>query len=191
MTIIWKRILLVWSGLFIYFRKMCLLEGRSIYPMYRAHASRQSCKLNGLHTHQGLLSSISQKGTLCIMLPCKQALFTCMSLTCLELFVAMLSSVHFCIFLYAGVSVCPLYPGFRDNETIRGIGILCIFHSHWPPKQILLFKILGAECNLMLLLFRKSHVIVGMSLILPYLEYYMGNQNTWELSTWENKDSVV
>lgn len=158
---------------------MCYLEGNHIYLMHRAHALHWSCKLNGLRIHQGLLSSISQNGTLKVMLPCKQALFTCLSLIYLVLFVAMLSSVHFCIFFYARVSVCPLYPGLCDNETMVGTGLLCIFHSHRPPKQILLFQILGVVCVLMLLLHLGNH----MSLLICHSFCHMLN------TTWETKVS--
>lgn len=162
---------------------MCYLEGSCIYPVYRARALHWSCKVNGLHIHRGLLSSISQKGTLWVTLHCKQALFACLSLTCLELFVAMLSSVHFCIFFYAWVSVCPLHPGLCDKETMIGIGLLWIFHSHSPPKQILLLKILGVMCILMLLLYLWNH----MSLLMCHSFCHTLN------TTWENKvpDSQV
>lgn len=136
-----------------------------------------------IHTRNSFLS---QKGTLWVMPSCEQALFPCLSLTCLELFVAMLSSVHFCIFFYAQVSVFPSYLGLRDNETMIGIGLLCIFHSHCPPKQILLLKILGVVCILILLLCLWTH----MSLLICH-SFYHNWHTTWETkvpdSTWENR----
>lgn len=85
--------------------------------------------------------------------PCKTGVFRWPSLTCLQLFV--FTSVNFCIFFFVLAFVCTLYPGLCDTGTMTGF---CKLHSRFAPKQILLFKILGLVCILMLLLCLESHM---------------------------------
>lgn len=57
-----------------------------------------------------------------------------------------------------------LHPGLRDTEAMTGLGI---FHSRCPPKQILLFKIPGVVCILMLLLHLGSQITLLTLLTFP------------------------
>lgn len=181
MTSIWKRILLAWSVLFIYFREMCYLEGSCIYPISRACALLSlvnwvACvhtRVSSLPFHGEVPCELCFPANRLCFHGCPSSVWSSLLLCCL----------HFCILFYAQVSVCPLCPGIHGNETMMGIQLLCIFHSHCAPNQFLLLRILGVVCIPMSLLRLGNHIIADMSLILPVLEYCMGKQSTRQSST--------